>query len=139
MNIAIRYYSKGGNTRKLAEAIGKALGVPAESTEKGLAQPVDLLFVGSAVYAGSINAECKAFLDSLTPEQVRAVAVFSTAAGNKTAHAQIKELLAAKGIRVLDEYFHCRAQFLMVNRGHPNDEDCEKAAQFAKKIAKEAK
>lgn len=32
MKVAVRYYTRGGNTKKLADAISKALGVPAQTT-----------------------------------------------------------------------------------------------------------
>lgn len=44
MKIAIRYYTKGGNTKKLADAISQATGVAAESVEQPLAEDVDILF-----------------------------------------------------------------------------------------------
>ena len=54
MNYAVRYYSKSGNTKAVAEAIAKAAGVPAvsvDSAEAVLSSPVDVLFIGGALYA----------------------------------------------------------------------------------------
>ena len=34
MNIAVRYYSRGGNTKKIAEAIAKAVGVEAKTVSE---------------------------------------------------------------------------------------------------------
>ncbi|MBQ3427710.1 MAG: hypothetical protein IJH37_11310 [Clostridia bacterium] len=48
MNIAVRYYSRSGNTKAVAEAIAKAVNVDAVSVEKPEAQitePVDVLFI----------------------------------------------------------------------------------------------
>ena len=39
MNIAVRYYSKTGNTKAVAEAIARAVNVEAVSVEKPEAQP----------------------------------------------------------------------------------------------------
>ena len=35
MNIAVRYYTKGGNTKRLAEAVADAVGVEASGGEDG--------------------------------------------------------------------------------------------------------
>ncbi len=54
MKIAIRYYTKTGNTKKLAEAISSAIGVEAKTVDEPLTEDVDILFLGSAVYAAGI-------------------------------------------------------------------------------------
>ena len=46
MKAAIRYYSKGGNTEKVALAISKATGLPAETIDVPLLEDVDILFLG---------------------------------------------------------------------------------------------
>ena len=54
MNCAVRYYSRSGNTKLVADAIAKAAGVKAVSTDSSEAQicePVDVLFIGGALYA----------------------------------------------------------------------------------------
>ena len=42
MKIAVRYYSRSGNTRKLAEAIAKAVNVEAKTTDEPLDEDVDI-------------------------------------------------------------------------------------------------
>lgn len=135
MKTAVRYFSRSGNTKKLAEAIGATLGVDAHSTDTACDGPVDLLFVGGSIYAGNIDGTLRTFLEKLTSNDVRKVAVFGTAGGPKSALPKIKELLAPKGIHVADDCFQCRGKFLLVNRGHPNDEDLKNAAAFARKVA----
>lgn len=44
MKIAVRYYSKTGNTKKLADVIAKAANVSAESIPTKLKEPFDVLF-----------------------------------------------------------------------------------------------
>ena len=46
--IAVRYYTKTGNTKKLAEAIAETVGVKAESVTVPVDQEVDILFLGSS-------------------------------------------------------------------------------------------
>ena len=44
MKYAIRYYSKSGNTKKLADAISEVLDVPAYDLSHELTEDVDVLF-----------------------------------------------------------------------------------------------
>lgn len=134
MKVAVRYYSRSGNTKKLAEAIGKAVGVPAGTVDETLTGPVDLLFLGGAIYAGKIDEHVRRFVEALTPDQVKSVAVFSTTMGKKSAHPHIKESLDKKGIEVKELPFHCKGQFMLFNKGRPGEQDCIQAADYARKL-----
>lgn len=136
MQYAVRYQSRGGSTRKVAEAIAGAVGVQAEAVGAPLTERVELLFLGGGVYAGGVDAALKAFIQTLTPDKVDQAAVFSTAAIKQSAYPEIKQLLEAQGIRVSSSEFHCRGQFTLVHRGRPNAEDLREAAQFAKAFMK---
>jgi flavodoxin len=136
MKIAVRYYSRSGNTKKLADAIANATGTKAKTTDEILSEPVELLFLGGAIYAGGIDSHLKEFTKQLTSDKVKKVVVFNTAAGGKSIHPSIKELLNGKGITVVDEVFSCKAKFLLANRGRPNEQDCSDVANFAKNIIK---
>ena len=50
MKIAVRYYTKTGNTKRLAEAIAKEVGVEALPISTPIAEPVDILFLGNSYY-----------------------------------------------------------------------------------------
>lgn len=129
------YASKGGNTKKVAEAIAKGAGVSAAPIEQfDMSGGADILFVGASIYAGSIDGKLRVFLETIQPGQVKTVVVFGTAAGKKTALPEIKALLKPKGITVSDDVFHCSGSFLFANRGRPNAEDLENAESFAKSI-----
>jgi len=78
MSIAVRYQSRGGNTKMVAEAIAKAAGVTAEPVDVPLNEPVDLLFVGGGVYAFSMDGALKTFVDALDLNTVKSAAAFST-------------------------------------------------------------
>lgn len=132
MNIATRYYSRSGNTEKLANAIGKATDSTAQTTDKPIDGFVDILFLGGGIYAGNIDSHLRSFAEKLTKEQVAQVVVFSTAAGPKSALDKLKEILAPKGIAVSEQVFQCRGKFLFANRNRPNDQDLADAASFAK-------
>jgi flavodoxin len=133
---AVVYASKGGNTKKLAVAIADAIGVSAlPAKDAGVFdKKVDILFLGASIYAGSISGSLRAFLNALTSENVSKVAVFGSAAGDKSAVGEVKAILMPKGIDTLDEHFQCRGSFLLANRGKPNADDLANAADFAKRI-----
>ena len=77
--MAIRYYTKTGNTKKLAEAIGSAINVEAKTVDEPLSEDVDILFLGSAVYAAGIDSKIKDFIANINVN-VGEVVNFSSAA-----------------------------------------------------------
>lgn len=133
MKVAIRYYTRGGNTKKLADAISRAIGVEAKTTAEPLTEDVDILFLGSSVYACGVDDEVKKFIDGIHVK-VGKVVGFSTAALIRSTHKQVAKLLAAKNIPFAEEEFACKGSFAMLHKGKPDTDDCKAAAVFAKKI-----
>lgn len=133
MKVEVRYVTKGGNTRKVAEAIAAAVATVARDQNTAISEQTDVLFLGASIYAGGIAKEMKQFIEELPADKIGKVYVFSTAAGDKSALPQIKELLEAKGIAVSAATFHCRGSFLLANRGRPNEKDLHEAEEFARK------
>ncbi len=134
MKIAVRYYTRSGNTRKLAEAIAKAVGVEARTTAEPLEEDVDLLFLGSSVYAYGVDDEVKRFIKE-TKVKVGKVVNFSTAALVRSTYRQVAKLLQEKGIPFAEEEYYCRGSFGPMHKGRPNEKDLKEAAEFARKIA----
>ncbi|MFV0395127.1 MAG: flavodoxin family protein [Coprobacillaceae bacterium] len=134
MKIAIRYYSKGGNTKKLAEAISTTLQVPAQDINIPLEENTDILFLGGAIYAGKVSQELAYFIEKLTPEAVKKVFVFGSSVSNKTVYSQIQPLLKKKEVTVGTDYFNCKGKFLLAFPSHPNQEDCNNIKEFVKTI-----
>jgi flavodoxin len=64
MKYAVRYYTKTGNTKRLAEAIAKELGVEALPVSETVNEKVDILFLGNSYYAFDIDPEVKAFVSA---------------------------------------------------------------------------
>ena len=133
MKVAIRYYTRGGNTKKLADAISKAIGVDAETTSVPLTGDVDILFLGSSVYANGVDSEVKEFIKGINVK-VGKVVNFSTAALIKSTCKQVSKLLGEKQIPLAKEEFYCRGSFAVMHKGRPNADDCNATADFAKKI-----
>ena len=85
---AVRYYSKSGNTKKIAKAIAEGIGVNAISITDEPALNID-------------------------PEMVKKVVLFTTSNwSHRTVHG-LKKILENKGITVEKDHFY--AQMLMVN------------------------
>lgn len=134
MNVAVRYFTRAGNTKKLAEAVGAAAGVPALPVSEALREPADLLFLGGALYGFDIDAPLKDFIRGLTPETARKAAVFSTTAIVPSAYPQIKKLLDAQGIPAAAQNFHSFGKFGPLHGSRPDANDCEKAGAFAREV-----
>ena len=131
--IAIRYFTRGGNTKKLAEAIAEAIGAEAKTTSEALTEDVDILFLGSSVYAYGVDDEVKKFISGIDVK-IGKVVNFSTAALIKSTYKQIAKLLAEKQIPLAKEEFACKGSFGPMHKGKPNADDCSAAAAFAKRI-----
>ena len=133
MKIAVRYFTRGGTTKKLADAIAKAVGVKAETTAVPLAEDVDILFLGSSVYANGVDDAVKEFVRGIDVKVGKAVN-FSTAAMVKSTYKKVARLMEEKRIPFAEEEFSCRGSFAFAHKGRPNAEDCQAAAKFAKQI-----
>lgn len=137
MKVAVRYYTKSGNAKKLADAIAMAAGVTAESVSTPITEKVDILFLGSSVYAAGVAEEIKSFISELDSKKVGFIVNFSTAALLPSTYKQVSKLLANKNIALSKDEFHCRGSFGSMHKGRPNDNDLKKATEFAKKVLKE--
>ena len=129
MKVAVRYYSRSGNTKAVAEAIAKAAGTQAVSVdwkEAGLGEAVDVLFIGGALYAYGLDSHLKEFLKGLKKEQVKKAVVFSTSWISKHSVELIKKGLAEAGIPVAEEFFYVKSK--------PDDRQLKDAAAFAEKF-----
>ena len=133
MKIAIRYYTKTGNTKKLAEAISQVVNVEAKTVDEPLTEDVDILFLGSAVYAAGIDGKIKEFIKNIDVN-VGEVVNFSSAALIESTYSQVKKEVEAKGINMSENEFHCRGAFKFVHRGRPNEKDLKDVQEFAKGI-----
>ena len=135
MKVAVRYYTKTGNTKKLAVAVAEALGAEALPISAPVSEPVDLLFLGNSYYAFSIDPEVRAFIRSLDKEKVGRIVNFGSAAMLNSTYKKVRAEAEKVGIPVSDREFHCRGEFKGIHKGRPNEEDLKAAAAFAKSMA----
>ena len=132
MKYAVRYYTKTGNTKKLAEAVAGALGVEALPISEPVTEPVDILFLGNSYYAFSIDPEVRKFIQSLDKEKVGSIANFGSAAMLRSTYKKEKAEADKVGIPMQEKEFHCRGEFKGVHKGRPNEVDVASAVAFAK-------
>lgn len=133
MKVAVRYYSRGGNTKKVAEAIAKGANVKALDVSNPLDEDVDILFLCNAVYAYGVDNKIKEFINGIDVKIGKVVNV-STTALLKSTYPQISKLLDKKGINLAKQEFSCKGQFLNIHKGKPDNDDLKRAEDFAKNI-----
>lgn len=134
MKISVRYFTRGGNTKKLADAIGNAVGVQAETVDINLDEKVDILFLGCSYYAFDMDAKVKKFITA-NKDKIGKLVMFGSSAMMKSMKKPMLKVLDGTGVELCDDEFHCRGEFGPANKGKPDDTDLAAAAEFAKKIA----
>lgn len=105
---AVRYYSKLGNTKAIAEAIAEGAGVQAVSVtdEPVLSEYTDVLFLGGAPYANIMAPELRAYADKLDKSMVGRVILFTTSNWSRRTVLALRKMLREKGIQVEKKYFY---------------------------------
>ena len=134
MRIAVRYYTKTGNTKRLAEAIAEVLGVEALPISEPVEEGTDILFLGNSYYAFNIDPEVKNFIRSLDHKKVGKIVNFGSAALLNSTFKKVKAEADKVQIPMHEKEFHCRGEFKGVHKGRPNADDLRAAAAFATAI-----
>lgn len=126
MKVAIRYFSKLGHTKDIANAMGEELGVKAISIvdEPCLNEEVDILFLGGAPYANIMDEKLRTYAKGLEKDKVKRVALFTTSNWSRRTVRSLKKILSSKGIEVDKDYFY--AHMLNIKNRIP------KAKEFVK-------
>ena len=136
-DIAVFVDSRGGNTRKVADAIAGELGASRGDLAAPLPADAKILFLGSGTYGGAPGTGMMKFVtDNVFTG--RKVALFGTSmaeAGAQKMIAALGDALIKKGAIVLGNY-QCRGKFLLFNRGRPGTEDLDNAKKFAREMLK---
>ena len=134
MKFAVRYYTKTGNTKKLADAMAEALGIEALPISEPITEAVDVLLLGNSYYAFNISSEVKKFIQSLDKSKVGKIANFGSAAMLNSTFKKVKAEADKVGIPMVEKEFHCKGEFKGIHKGRPNDEDLKAAVAFAKSL-----
>ncbi len=127
---AVRYYSRSGNTKEMAEAIADELGIEAVSVDDPkaeLTEYVDVLFVGGALYKYGLDEHLSAYLKRLDPDLVGQAVIFSTSWFSKHSIELMVKILLEKGIEMGHGAFYVR--------GKPNKTQLKAIREFANEHA----
>lgn len=133
MNIAVRYYTRSGNTKKLAEAIAGAVSAEAKDVTAPLTERADILFLGCSYYAFDIDEAVKQFIAD-NKDNIGRIVCFGTSAMMSSMKKPVGKVAAPLGLEIAEEEFHCRGEFKLFHKGRPNEEDAISAAAFAKGV-----
>ena len=132
MKIAVRYYTRSGNTQKLAQAIAKAVSVEAKDVSATLEEKVEVLFLGCSYYAFDVDPAVKDFIVN-NKDNIGKIVCFGTSAMMKSMIKPVAKVAKTVNVTVENTDFHCRGQFGKIHKGRPNEEDLANAAEFAKR------
>lgn len=136
MKTQVMYYSRSGNTKKVADAIAQALGQVSKSVPLDYPmEDVDILFLGAGAYANQVGKRMIEFISTLNSSQVKNVVLFGTNGGHENSLSYMRGLLWEQGIKVIEKTYSCKGKFFFfIHRKHPSDEDLRKAQEFAKAL-----
>ena len=152
MNILILYYSKGGNTRKLAEAIAEGVKL-VDKAEPVLRHTRDVkkddfldaagMIVGSPVYFGVMAAELKQILDNFVgirkKMENKIGATFATSGdptgGKETTMMSIIQALLIYGMIIVGDPLSATGHYGTACVGAPDDKTQENGRKLGQRVA----
>jgi flavodoxin len=136
------YFSRGGNTRKLATAIADELNVKARNIRSVTSlSEVEDLFMGSGLYFLRPSKLVRDFIRT-NDFKGRKVALFgSSTTGIGIEIMGMERLLKRKGAIITGKYYcvgqffcRCAGKSFFIRKGRPTNKDLEKAKEFASSI-----
>ena len=134
MKTAVRYFTRSGNTKLLAETIAAVLGEEALDLSAPLEEKVDLLFLGHSLYGGNPDPAVADFLEK-NADMIGMLVNFGSSASKRSTFKKIQKIAEKHSIALFKEEFSCPGSFLFRHKNRPNAGDLEAAAEFAKKTA----
>lgn len=130
MKTAVRYYSRSGNTKAIAETIAQALNTEAVSVDLDkakISEEVDMIFIGGALYAYGLDENLNKYFKEVDGSKIKKAAAFSSTWISKHSIDLIKNALRDKGIDVIEDYLNVR--------GKPNKKALDNVREFALKYS----
>lgn len=137
MKVDIIYSSVTGHSKKIASAIADKLNVTAYDIKENPAiENCDLMYIVSGIYGGNCSPKLLEFVQKLSPQQVKKVALL-TSSTKMMPQNTVRDTLVSNGIDVLTEEYLCKGSFLFLACSHPNRDDITGAVKFAEKFVQE--
>jgi flavodoxin len=137
------YFSRSGNTRKVATAIADELNVKAQHVRSVQLLPEGAdIFLGSGLYFMRPSKLVRDFINN-NDFQGRKLVLFGTSTtGIGIEIMGMERLLKRKGAIIIGKYYcpgrfslRIAGKFFYIRKGRPADKDLEKATEFARSIA----
>lgn len=138
----IIYFSRSGNTRKIATAIGEELGVEARHirTVESLPERADI-FLGSGLYFMRPAKLIREFIRN-NDFRGRKVAIFGTSTTGIGIETKLMEWFLKRRGAIITGKYYCPGRFylriagkyLLIREGRPAKKDLEKARLFARSL-----
>jgi len=133
MKVQVRYYSRSGNTKALAEAIAKGVNTKAisiDDNDASIDENIDILFIGGALYAYGLDNKIKEYISSLDASKIKKAVVFSTSWISKHSIDLLKKALNKQGIDVIEDYIYFKS--------NPNDNELKQAENYSRDLLSNA-
>ena len=131
MTANVYYYTRSGNTKKLADAVAAALGIDSRDVSVPLRERTDILFLGSSLYAFGFDPAVGEFIIE-NAAKIGTLVCFGTSASGASTYKKVRALAESCGIAVYEKDFRCPGHFLALHKGRPDDADLAAVATFAK-------
>ncbi len=127
----VLYFSKAGNTEKIAQAIGRDQ--KTKSDQIPPAYPVEaqkLLFIGLEL--GKVDKKVLDFVADLKPARTKNVAFFVT--GDAAPLEELKDILKKNGVNVVEDVHVCPVKKGLFKQGAVSDADVKACVAWASKV-----
>ncbi len=152
MKVLILYYSKGGNTKKLAEAVAEGVRL-VDGVEPVLRNTSEVtkedfinchgLIAGSPVYFGTMAADLKRVIDEFVSVRKKmegkVAAAFATSGdpsgGKETTIMSILQALLIYGMIVVGDPMSATGHYGVACVGAPGESDRENARKLGQRVA----
>ena len=146
MKAIVVYYSRTGNTRKIASVIAEELEAELLRVEEaGDVRAFDLICVGTPVYMGGPAGPIKRYLYKLPELRGKYAACFCTRAitGGRRTVRSMKDALEVKGAEFIGGFISRASSGILFGfgpklwaRSRPNEKDLQRARKFAEGLKK---
>lgn len=133
MKIAVRYYTRSGNTKKLSDAVAQTASVESKDIACPLDEKADILFLGCSYYAFDVDEAVKKFIIE-NKDNIGKIVCIGTSAMMRSMKKPVKKVADTVGVAVAEEEFHCRGEFAKFHKGRPNEKDLADVSAFAKSV-----
>ena len=133
---AVAYYTRSGNTKKMAETVGRVLGVTPTDISEGLSEDVQTLFLGCSPYAFKLVPEVEKFIIE-NAEKIGRIVCFGSCASGHSVAKKVRKVARENGIRFYKQSFKCFGSFGIMHKNHPDVMDLAALKDFTESVVRD--